>query len=168
VITKDQRKMFDQVKEFVEKHQSKPNAKDRLTIVNTISARDRRFVQELADSLHLRTTWDEVDDYGQSLIVLCFDMEGLSVDGEGEGDAPDGEANDAVEEDGEWESEAGDAEGDLAIQRVFAKYQKAKVVDNTEEDFSREETMKQKMDDWKKTYYKVRAPTRLFVCADGR
>lgn len=158
MITKDQRKLFDQIKEFVGKHQSKPNVRDRLPIVNTLSARDRRFVQELADSLHLRATWDEVDDYGQSLIVLSFDMEGMSVDGE---QTENGAEEDVEEDGGEWESEPesgsgeGGHEGDVAIQRVFAKYQKAQVVDNTEEDFSREDAMKVKLDEWKKNYYKV-------------
>ena len=114
-------------------------------------------MQELADSLHLRATWDEVDSYGQPLVVLSFDMEGVSEDGtasEGEG-ADKGEAA----EDGEWESEIGEAEGegDIALNRVFGKYEKAKVVENTVDDFEAtyEETMKQKIHEWKQNYYKV-------------
>ena len=146
VITKDQKKVLTEIKKFVTKHQMKPTAEDKCTFVNNFSARDRRFVQELADSLHLRATWDEVDEYGQSLLVLRFDMEGVS-------DNEDEEEDDV--EDGEWESEG---EGDLAVQRVFEKYNKAKVVENTVEDFeeSYEETVQQKMEEWKKGYYKVR------------
>ena len=151
VITTDQQKYLNQIKKFVNKHQAKPSATDRCTFVNELSARDRRFVQELADSLHLHVTWDEVDDYGQTLVVLSFDMEGLSQDGEA------AQEDEAEEEDGDWQSEDGEAEGDVAIQRVFSKYDRAKVVGNTVEDFeeSYEETMKEKMVEWKRTYYKV-------------
>jgi 5'-3' exoribonuclease 1 len=133
------------------KHQSKPSHKDRISIVNKLSARDTRFLQELADSLHLRATWDESDDYGQNLVVLSFDMEGISDDGASVGKSDE-------EKDSEWESEAGfEAEGDIALNRVFGKYEKAKVVENTTDDFEEtyEATMKQKMDDWKTHYYKV-------------
>lgn len=154
VITKDQKKIFEDVKAFALKHQSKPSHKDRLPLVNKLSARDRRFLQELADTLHLRATWDEVDEYGQSLVVLSFDMEGVSEDGtasEGEGAA----TSKGEDGEGDWESETG--EGEIALNRVFAKYEKAKVVDNITEDFEEtyEETMKQKMDEWKTHYYKV-------------
>lgn len=142
IITKDQQKILNQIKAFVTKHQRRPKPEDRLAIVNTVLPRDQRFIQELADSLHLRCTWDEVDDYGQSLIVLSFDMDGVS---EGE-----------EEDDAEWESEE-DLEGNVAIQRVFDKYNKAKVVDNALEDIeeSFEAKVEQQMADWKKTYYKV-------------
>lgn len=125
-----------------------------MALVNKLSAREQRFLQELADSLHLRATWDEVDDYGQSLIVLSFDMEGVSEDGTAsEAEGQNGEEAEA--EDGEWESETG--EGEVALNRVFGKYEKAKVVENTVDDFEEtyEETMKQKMDEWKTGYYKV-------------
>jgi 5'-3' exoribonuclease 1 len=166
VITKDQKKLFEDVKAFALKHQSKPSHKDRLPLVNKLSARDRRFLQELADTLHLRAVWDEVDEYGQSLVVLSFDMEGVSEDGtasEGEGAAAKTEEEDG----GDWESEAG--EGEIALNRVFAKYEKAKVVENTTEDFEEtyEETMKQKMDEWKTHYYKVRLRTLLaYMCRE--
>ncbi|GFZ49564.1 5'-3' exoribonuclease 2 [Saitozyma sp. JCM 24511] len=145
VITKDQQKIFNQIKKFVTHHQTKPSPSDRCTIVNTLSARDRRFLQELADSLHLRATWDETDEYDQPLVVLTFDLEGVSED-EGED----------VEEDGEWESDEANGEGDVAIQRVLQKYEKAKVVENTVEDFeeSYEQKLKEKLDDWKRGYYK--------------
>lgn len=154
VITKDQQKILNQIKKFVTKHQAKPSASDRCTFVNNLSARDRRFVQELADMLNLHATWDEVNDYGQTLVVLSFNMEGVSEDGEIENDV------DGVEEDGDWQSEDNEAEGDLAISRVFGKYDKAKVVENTVEDFedSYEEKMQENMEEWKRRYYKARPP----------
>lgn len=149
IITKDQSKLLDQIKQFVKQHESKPSSNDRLAIVNTLPGRDRTFVQELADSLHLRCTWDEVDDYGQSLIVLSFDVP-AEEDG-GEADAAENEE----EADGEWESEE-DIESKAAINRVLDKYSKAKVIDNELEDFeeSFEETLKQKMVEHKRKYYK--------------
>ncbi|WWC63302.1 uncharacterized protein I303_105902 [Kwoniella dejecticola CBS 10117] len=151
IITKDQQKILNQVKQFVSKHQSKPSPSDRCVLVNNFTARDQRFVQELGDELHLVTTWDEVDDYGQNLVVMTFNLEGVSEDG--------GSAEADNEADGEeWESEEEDedSEGALAIQRVFAKYNKAKVVENVVEDFEEayEEKMKENLDDWKKRYYK--------------
>ncbi|WVQ99991.1 hypothetical protein IAU59_007134 [Kwoniella sp. CBS 9459] len=151
VITKDQQKVLNQVKQFVTKHQAKPTSADRCVFVNTFSARDQRFLQELSNELHLHTTWDETDDYGQSLVVMTFDMEGVSED---EGSAQDGEDG---EVEGEWESDAEeDSEGALAVQRVFAKYNKAKVIENVPEDHEQayEERLKENLDEWKKKYYK--------------
>ena len=127
VLTVDQQKLFHQVQQFVQDKQ------DRLALVNSFNARDRRFLQELADELHLRTRWDETDEYGQNLAVLALEGE---------------------EDDDEWEDE----ESDLAIGRVLQKYAKAKVVPNIDEDFeaSYDETLRKKMDEWKQDYYKVR------------
>lgn len=127
VLTVDQQKLYKQVEKFVVEKE------ERLALVNSFNARDRRFLQELADELHLRLTWDETDDYGQSLVVFSLD-----------------EATD----DEQWED---DDESQSAIQRVLTKYTKAKVVPNIEEDFesSYEETLKKKMDEWKQGYYKV-------------
>ena len=144
VVTKDQKKDFERIKEFVLRHSAKPTPGDKLILVNKISARDRRFIQELADSLHLYATWDGVNERDEPVVTFSFDMEGISEDGtvdEQEGD--------------EWESE-GD-EGDLAIQRVLNKYEKAKIVENTVEDYEEayEEKIEQKMKDWKRDYYKA-------------
>jgi 5'-3' exoribonuclease 1 len=153
VITKDQKKIYTSLKKFVSKNKSKPTATDRWTWPNDLAARDRRFLQELSDDLHLHLTWDETDDYGQNIIVATFNMEGVSEDGEEE------EAEGA-EEDGEWSDAAEDQqedEGDVAIQRVLTKYDKAKVVENVDENWedTYEEKMKVKLEEWKKTYYKV-------------
>lgn len=145
VITKDQKKILDNIKTFVKKHQHHPTAADRLTLINELGERDRTFVQDIADDLHLRCTWDEVDDYGQPLIVLSFDTDALSEPGEGSEEAADEE----------WESEE-DTESDLAIQRVFDKFAKAKIVDNDLEDAGQsfEEKMNEKIAEWKRNYYK--------------
>lgn len=146
VITKDQQKYLNQIKAFVSEHQSKPSPSQRLTIVNQLPPRDRHFVQDLADSLHLRCTWDEEDDIGQPLIVISFDVDESS---------PASKDGDAEETDEEWESEE-DPESAIAIKRIFDKYSKAKVVDNELEDFeeSFEQKISQKMAEWKRHYYK--------------
>lgn len=159
VITKDQLKILNQIRKFVNKHQTNPTKSDRCAFVNSFSAKDQRFLQELADSLHLHTTWDETDEYGQHQVVLTFNLEGVSeagTDEHSQNGAP--EADEEEEDEEEWQSESSDDEGDLAIQRVFAKYDKAKVVENVTEDFeeSYEEKLKEKLDQWKREYYKVR------------
>lgn len=143
---------MNQIKKFVTAHQAKPSPNDRLTFVNDLSSRDRRFVQELADDLRLHATWDEVDDYGQSIVVLTFNMEGVSQDGDADEDV------EVEDENGEWQSEdEGEDEGDLAIQRVLQKYTKAKVVENTVENYEEayEDKIKENLETWKRTYYKV-------------
>jgi 5'-3' exoribonuclease 1 len=124
--------------------------------VNNFSARDQRFVQELIDDLHLNATWDEVDEYGQHVLTLKFNVEGS--------DSP---AETEYEPSEDWQSDDEADESDVAIQRVFAKYDKAKVVDNTVEDFenSYEETLKENFNKWKTEYYKVGASiaARLIV-----
>lgn len=122
--------------------------------MNHFSAKDQRFLQELADSLHLKATWDETDEYGQPQVVLAFDMEGVSENGDGAEEEGQDEGDDE-----EWASEDENDEGNLAIQRVFAKYDKAKIVQNTTEDFEEdyEEKLKEKLVEWKRNYYKVRS-----------
>ncbi|OWZ62180.1 hypothetical protein AYX15_05666 [Cryptococcus neoformans] len=145
VITKYQQKVLNQLRSFIEKQQNQPNPTHRLELINTQDKRDNAFVQELADELHLHTTWDEVDDYGQSLIVCTFNMEGVSQDGSADGN----------EEDGDWESDEMEDEGKLAVQRVFRNWSKAAVVDTYPEDVekSMDEKLKEAMDDIKRQYY---------------
>lgn len=131
-------------------HKSKPSASERWTWPDDLPARDRQFLQSLADDLYLRLTWDETDDYGQNIIVASFNMEGVSDEESVEEEEEDSEA--------EWsDEEAEEDEGDLAIQRVLAKYDKAKVVANVDANWEHtyDEKLKVKMEDWKKGYYKV-------------
>lgn len=157
IITKDQAKIVKQVQAFVTKHQSHPSSKDRLEIVNTLPERDRKFVQELADNLNLRCTWDEEDSYGQPLIVLGFNVDPADEKEKPEktGEEQEDGGEDAEESEGEWESEE-DLESQAAIARVFQKYDKAKVVDNDIEDFetSYEDKLNEKLVEMKKKYYK--------------
>ncbi|KAI0663830.1 exonuclease II [Cubamyces menziesii] len=157
VLTTSQRKIFDQVKAFVLERRklsaSQQPSRPPLTMPNTFPARDRQFINRLADDLHLSITWDEYDDEDQNLVTWRFPGEleeplpeeaKPATEGEGEGD------------DDEWEDED-DEEARAAVDRVLSKYEKAKVMeDDKEGDFDAryEMSIKEKMDEWKRTYYK--------------
>ncbi len=157
VLTTSQRHIFDQVKAFVlERRKLSPSqhaGQPPLTMVNDFPARDRQFITRLAEDLHLSVAWDEYDDEDRNLVTWRFP-------GELEEPLPEngktGE-DDAEAEDEEWEDDD-DEESRAAVDRVLNKYEKAKVMeDDKEGDFdSRYElSVKEKMDEWKRGYYKV-------------
>ncbi len=143
-MTKDQKAIFVKVKNFVEDNKAETTSDAKLEFKNTFPARDRRFIQELCDALNVQLAWDEVDEEGKGLIVVRPGTDG------GSATPPSG----ADDEEG-YETDEEDEESNEAINRVFAQYEKAKVVDNAVEDFeeSYEAKLKEKMDDWKKGYY---------------
>nr|ODO02291.1 5'-3' exoribonuclease 1 [Cryptococcus depauperatus CBS 7855] len=145
VITREQQKILNKLRSFIQYHQKDPKSTDCLKLIDTKDKRDNAFVQELADELHLHTSWDEVDDYGQNLIICTFNIEGVS----------ENESTD--DENGNEEKESDEEnEGDLAVQRVFQKWSKAAVVDSYPEDVdkSMNEILKEAMDGLKRTYYR--------------
>lgn len=96
----------------------------------------------LAQDLHLTLSWDEYDDDDQNLVVLRFPgaLESPLDDEDSESDSQDEE------------------EAAAAVDRVLGKYDKAKILmEDADDNFdSREENkLKQKMDEWKRTYYRV-------------
>ena len=123
-------------------------------MVNDFPARDRQFITRLADELHLSVAWDEYDEEDRNLVTWRFP-------GELEEPLPDtnGSGKNSGEDDdeGEWEDED-DEESKAAVDRVLNKYAKAKVMeDDKDGDFDAryEMSIKDKMDEWKRTYYKV-------------
>jgi len=120
---------------------------------NVFSARDRAFISSLAGELHLTLTWDEYDDNNQNLVTwhLPGATEELpTVPGEQNG-------GDEVAE---------DDEAMAAVKRLLKKYDNAPVVDVDEEgdfDVRHDRRVKERMDEWKGTYYKVRV--RFVVAA---
>lgn len=116
-------------------------------------ARDRRFLQDLADELRMSISFDEFDENDENIIVLSFDPESVGLM------QADNEAG--ADDDGEWEDdEEDDREWKEAIERVLKKYEKAPVKEDvTEEDFEDQyaKTLNEKMDNWKREYYKVRS-----------
>ncbi|KAI0671842.1 exonuclease II [Trametes maxima] len=156
VLTSSQRRIFDQVKSFVLERRKlsavEQSSQRPLTMPNDFPARDRQFINRLADDLHLSIAWDEYDDDDQNLVTWRFPgelEEPLPEDGKGSADG-DGDGDE------EWEDED-DEEARAAVDRVLNKYQKAKVMeDDKEGDFDAryEMSIKEKMDEWKRTYYK--------------
>ncbi|CED84832.1 exonuclease ii [Phaffia rhodozyma] len=163
VLTKSQKTLFDQIKEFIRSH-PQPSSADQLTLVLPFfSISDRQVLQDIADSLHLSLDWDpsEVELSGEPSVVLSF--------------------QDAADE-GESEIELdADEEGREAIERVLKKWEAAEVIDpeggpNSFENGSGKDAKKSKkkakkepeqpdeeeydkllldqMDEWKLAYYR--------------
>ena len=123
-------------------------------MVNDFPARDRQFITQLAQDLHLSIAWDEYDEEDRNLVTWRFP-------GELEEPLPDdqnGKTEQTEGEDDEWEDED-DEEARAAVDRVLNKYAKAKVMDDDKDgdfDARYEMSLKEKMDEWKRGYYKVR------------
>ena len=137
--------IFDQIKAFVFENRSLPSSGLRdaeLSMPNIFSVGERAFITKLALDLHLKLSWDEYDEEDQNLVVLRF---------------PGALESPLDERDSDSDSQD-DSEALAAVDRVLRKYDKAKMLmENDEDNFnSREELrLKQKMDDWKRTYYSV-------------
>ncbi len=162
VMTKKQKTMFAKIRAFSKAVSAQPSPGHKLEFVNDLPARDRRFLQELADALYLEVSWDEVDGYGQSLAVLrpaALDptrtKNGNADKGSDEASATDDDEDSGSEATTDESSES-EHEARAAVDRVLDKYQKAKIVDDTVEDFeeSYEQKLQNKHDDWKADYYK--------------
>jgi 5'-3' exoribonuclease 1 len=130
VMTTAQKEIFRLVKDFVSDRRVGVQS---LNLPSTLPARDRKFVEDLADSLRLQ--WKTVDDVeGNRHLRLDF---------------PDGgvmEGGDEGEDDGESE---------IAILRVMKRYEKAEVFDVSAEEAQEEmeRRYQKKFRGWKDNYY---------------
>lgn len=134
---------------------------------NVFAARERKFITTLAEDLHLSLTWDDFDEQDQNLVVWRFPGELEEPLPENGNDTANGQANN--EDDEAWEDDEDDEESRAAVDRVLTKYAKAKVMqDDKEGDFDAryELSIKEKMDEWKRGYYRVRGYCWIssFVC----
>lgn len=129
-----------------------------LSMPNTFPARERKFISTLVEDLHLSVTWDEYDDDDQNLVVWRFPvaLEQPLLEA--------GNEDTTTGDQGEWEDVDGeddDEEGRAAVDRVLKKYEKAQVMDDDDEgggfDARYDRSLKEKMDEWKRNYYKVYA-----------
>lgn len=124
---------------------------------NDFPARERAFISQLADDLNLAVTWDEYDDEDQNLVVFRLPNQAGTQNG-GEADT-NGDGVGSDDEDENWvdDSEDEDEEANEAVDRVLKKYGKAEVVEEEEEDFDtrHERNVQEKMDEWKRGYYRV-------------
>ena len=134
-MTSAQQNIFKQVKEFVNTRSSDPSRpKTSFDLPSSLNARDRKFVQNLAEDLHLQ--WETVIGEKEDRHLQLQFPEKL------EGD----EDNEDVE----------DEEASIALLRVLKRYDNAKVIDVTAEEVQEQMDKKyeEKFQEWKNTYYK--------------
>lgn len=142
-MTTEQKDIFRKIKQFILDSRSTsgtsapPNAA-RLAFVNNFPARDRSFLVKLATELNLTLTWDEYDADDRNLATIYLPEPDVDDD--------DGSVVEA------------DPEAEAAVDRVLLKYEKANVIDSSDDAFDEREKArtKEKMDQWKAGYYKVR------------
>ncbi|CAD6452497.1 4ccbd029-cb5a-46b9-bbbf-87cdbca04dcb [Sclerotinia trifoliorum] len=129
VMTTTQQQIWKQVKSYVQKRGT-----EALDLSEKLPAADRKFAQDLAESLHLE--WKTVEDNdGERHMQLSFPAK-LGADDDDEDD------------DEEEESQ-------LAIMRIVKQYDKAEVLDVTKEQAQAEMDRKyeEKFQEWKDKYY---------------
>ncbi|KAH8112662.1 exonuclease II [Phellopilus nigrolimitatus] len=177
VLTQPQRIIFEEVRTFVLSHRkahgvsSMEPTPDELTMPNTFPARERVFITDLAGELHLELSWDKYDDEDQNLVIFRLPGSARRIEnGRENGKREDksivengtGEiVGQGDDEDGQWvdASDASDdseePEAQAAVDRVLQKYERAKVVEEEEEDFDARHAraVQERMDEWKRGYY---------------
>ncbi|GAO19521.1 hypothetical protein UVI_02040640 [Ustilaginoidea virens] len=134
VITSAQRDLWKQkVRPYVSKRSDEP-----LNLGYGLKAADRRFVQDIADAMHLDWSTQE-DEEANRHLILAFPAR------------PGGQNDDDDEE---------EEEGNLAAYRVIKLYDNAMVVDATPEDAQRhyEKLYQDKYAGWKTKYYLQKFP----------
>ncbi|GAA5821456.1 hypothetical protein JCM11251_004633 [Rhodosporidiobolus azoricus] len=111
ILSTGQKALVDRLSTFLLSNFSPLNPTASLRFSNTdLTARDRRFLVDLAEKLHLALTFDEFDEETEENLVTVRFEEGLvqlaqEDEEDGEDDAADGEISDQSEE-GESSSEA--------------------------------------------------------------
>ena len=132
VMSSSQKEVYQKVREYIN---SRPadGTSPALDLPATLPARDRKFVEELADDLHLQ--WKSLaDEEGNRHLQLSFH--------------PTPETSDSDDEE--------DEEAQMATLRVMKKYDKAQIVDVTpdEAQANMEKKYEEKFQKWKDTYYR--------------
>ena len=134
-MSSSQKDLFKQVKKYVRGRTDDPSTpKTSIDLPLNLNARDRKFVQELAEDLHLQ--WKSVaNDEGEKHLQLDF---------------PSKLQGDEDDEDVE------DEEASIALLRVIKRYDNARVVDVTAEEVQEQVDKKyeEKFQTWKDKYYK--------------
>lgn len=138
VISSEQKELFKNIKKFVNKRLvTSDSASVPYDLPSALPARDRKFVEELADSLHLQ--WKTVEnDQGERHIQLSFPPKLATED--------------------EDEEESEDEESQNALLRVLQRYKNAKVVDISPEEA--QTAMDKKYEEmflaWKNQHYETK------------
>jgi 5'-3' exoribonuclease 1 len=131
VMTTAQREIWKQVKKYVKERPPHP-----LDLPSSLPAADRKFVQDLADDLHVEWRTVENED-GMRHMQLSFPtMQNLDTENE--------------------EDEDEDEESQLAILRVVKQYDNAQVLDVSKEQAQAEMDRQYELKflEWKDNYYK--------------
>ena len=134
-MTTPQKDIFTQIKQFVSGRSHQPSSpKTSFDLSSSLNAKDRKFVQEMAEDLHLQ--WASISgDDGNRHLRLDFPKPL-----KGEGDNEDSE----------------EEEGSLALLRVIKRYENAEIADATAEEMQDQMDKKYeaKFRAWKDKYYK--------------
>lgn len=134
-ILTSQKEVFKKVKQFVNNRSNDvSNPRASLDLPPTLNAADRKFVEELAEDLHLQ--WKSVaDEQGNRHLRLDFPEK---LDGDGD------------------DEDIEDEEASLALLRVVKRYDNAKIVDITPDEVQQQMDHKyeEKFQGWKNKYYK--------------
>ncbi|KAL7936678.1 exonuclease N-terminus domain-containing protein [Trichoderma chlorosporum] len=128
ILTSFQRDLWKQkIRPFISNRSQQP-----LDLGSDLKAADRKFVQDLADSMRLQWSTEE-DEEGNRRLKIAF--------------PPKKETSDDDDDD--------DEEGNLAAYRVMKSYDKATVVDVTPEDAEKhyDQLYQEKYQGWKTKYY---------------
>jgi 5'-3' exoribonuclease 1 len=144
-ITSAQKELFQTIKKYVLDLQSN-SASGPLDLPATLPASDRKFVQDLADILHLQ--WKTVEnEEGERHLQLAFPPKVVTDAGKDSDDNDDDEGDD---------DDFIDEEAQSAILRVFKRYENAKVEDISADDAQKamEKKYEEKFLKWKDQYYK--------------
>lgn len=139
-ITPAQKKILKDVKQYVLNRPSSAQHAKPLDLPPSLPARDRKFVEQLADDLRLM--WTTItDDHGDRFIRL--QLPGSTT--------PNENGENAEEE----EEEEEDEEASMALRRVIKKYDNAKVHELTAEEAqtAAEQKYDAKFKEWKDKYY---------------
>lgn len=134
-ITPDQKEILKKIKKFVLNRPGKGSEAKPLDFSPTLPARDRTFVEQLADALRLPWSTTE-NESGDRFMRLQL---------------PQPEKDDDDED-----SDDDDEEATLAVQRIIRKYEKAKVQEMTSEEARQaaEKKYEEKFQEWKDNYYR--------------
>ncbi|KNG90239.1 putative exonuclease Kem1 [Aspergillus nomiae NRRL 13137] len=130
-ITPAQKSLLKEVKKYVLNRPEKAADPQPLDFPPTLPARDRKFLEQLADDLRLPWT-TEPDEHGERFIRFKLPAK--------QGDDSDDEE---------------DEEASMAVQRIIRKYENAKVQELSAEDAQKaaEKKYEEKFQEWKNKYY---------------
>ncbi|KAH8652315.1 XRN 5'-3' exonuclease N-terminus-domain-containing protein [Xylariales sp. PMI_506] len=128
-MTSSQKDLWKKIRKYVQKHDN-----GTLDLGSKLTAADRKFVQDVAESLHIQWKTTEDDDGERHLVIFV-----------------PAKANGGENDDDDEEEE----EGHLALLRVMKRYDNAQVLDVTPEEAqaSMQVKYKEKFLEWKDKYY---------------